>query len=102
MVLESLEKCPWKHNQLIMAKGAFFNYFDQILPNFDPYPLWIDNILHGTYSFFTWPSVDFLLTPYPPNIVYVVIEWPFKVNWLKQKLVDDKVYWQIYIGGPTR
>ena len=25
MVLESLEKCPWKHSQLIMAKGAFFN-----------------------------------------------------------------------------
>ena len=32
------------------------------------------DILHNTYPLFTWPSVDFLLTTYPPLFVHVFIE----------------------------
>ena len=42
-------------------KGAFNNYVDRISPFFDP-PAWTVFI--------------------PPHLVYVVIEWPLRVNYL--------------------
>ena len=68
---------PQSTTTTIENRGAFNNYVDQILPNFDPLPRkWtIVDILHTAYYSSTWPSVDFLLTTYLPLIVYVVIEW---------------------------
>ena len=54
--------------------GSFNNYVDQILLNHNHLPTLertIVDILHNT-----WPSVDFLLTTYPPLLVNVVIECP--------------------------
>ena len=61
--------------------GAFNNYVDQILPNFDHLPPRVDKHEHFTYYVFTLCHVnprciDFLLTTYPPLLVHVVIEWP--------------------------
>ena len=51
----------------LQDKGSFNNYVDQISPNFDPLPPWVDNCGHFTWylTFVTWPSMDFLLTPSP-------------------------------------
>ena len=55
-----------------LLKGSFNNYVDRILPFFDPPPpSCVD-------SFYTL-SVDkngHFLTPSPPHLVHVVIEWP--------------------------
>jgi hypothetical protein len=44
-------KCHVINRQRKKQKGSFNNYVDQILPNFDPFPLeWtIVDILHDTY-----------------------------------------------------
>ena len=56
--------------------GAFNNYVDQILPNFDHLEWTIIDILHTTFLLFIWKSVHFLLATYPPLLVHIVIEWP--------------------------
>ena len=68
----------WSISLATASWGSYNNYVDQILPNFDPLPPRVDNRGHFTWylHFVTWPSVDFLLTPSPPLLVHVVIEWP--------------------------
>ena len=57
--------------------GWAFNYYvDRILPFFDPPPSCVD-------SFYTL-SVDkkrHFLTPSPPHLVHVVIEWPLIISY---------------------
>ena len=69
-------------------KGAFNNYLDQILLNFDPPPLWWGFVSSQTLTFYyylpfvTWPPMEFLLTPssLPPLFVHVVIECPLNMS----------------------
>ena len=58
-------------------KGAFNNYVDQILPNFDPHPLeWTEmDILHTLYPLSRDPC-RFSTDPHPALLVKVVIECP--------------------------
>jgi hypothetical protein len=52
--------------------GAFSYYVDRILPLFDPPPppAWT------VFIPWAWTKTDIFLTPSPPHLVYVVIEWP--------------------------
>ena len=68
---------------IIVSKGTFTNYVDQILPNFDPLPLSSGQTYFTYYlPFVTWHPVDFLLTPSPPLLVHVVIEWPLTTKYI--------------------
>ena len=63
----------------LAARGSFNNYVDQILSKKDPLSpssgqLW--TFFKNIYPLFTWQSMDFLLTTYPPLLVNVVIERP--------------------------
>ena len=73
------------------SEGSFNNYVDHLLT---PLEWTIVNILHTTYPFFTWPSVDFLLTTYLPLLVHIIIEWPMSVltNTLILKATDGKIF----------
>ena len=60
-----------------LAKGAFNNYVEKILALFDPPPC--------ADSFYI-VSVDknrHFLTPSPPHLVHVVIEWPQRLKNVK-------------------
>ena len=57
--------------------GAFNNYVDKSLPNFDSLLPRVEycGLFTSYIPFDTWPSVDFQLTP-PLLLVHVVIECP--------------------------
>ena len=75
-------------------KGAFNNYVDKILPNFDPHTLSsgqkftfyiLSTLCHVTSWTFYWPL--------PPLLVYVVIECPlFAITLLAFFLVHSSFY----------
>ena len=51
-------------------KGTFNNYVDRILPFFDPCDL------RGKFLYPERGQKQTFLTPSPPHLVHVVIEWP--------------------------
>ena len=70
---------------LISTKGSFNNCVDKSLPFFDPPPPCQD----GFYTL----SVDknrHFLTPSPPHLVHVVIEWPLDKS-LTSRQVDKSI-----------
>ena len=79
---------PAKKHWIFVVNRSFNNYVDQILPYFDPIflELTIVDISHDTYvlPFVTWPSMEFLLTPSPSLLVYLVIEWPLSTFMLNR------------------
>ena len=61
-----------------LVSGAFNNYVDLILPDFDHLPPRVEKHEYFTYylHFVTRAPVDFLLATYPPLLVHVLIECP--------------------------
>ena len=59
-------------------------------PMLTTYPPWVDNCGHlFIIHMFMWPSIDFLMTTYPPLVVHVVIKWPLiRVWFLVFKTID--------------
>ena len=68
------------HSGAALAKVSFSNYVDQILAKSDLLTPLSGHFTTTCNKIFTWPSVDFLLTTYPPHLVHVVIEWPKMLN----------------------
>ena len=67
----------------ILTRGAFYNYFDKIWPNFDPPPPRVDKSGHFTYFLHTThdPQWTFKWPPAPFFLVRVVIwKWPLSTT----------------------
>ena len=85
---------------MILYKGSFNNYMDQILPNFDHLPPSSGSryILHTTYFWFMEPNMEFLLATYLPTSFWTRSYWMTTYDsillWCrKTKLAKGNLFW---------
>ena len=85
---------------MILYKGSFNNYVDQILPNFDHLPPSSGSrySLHTTYFWFMGPNMEFLLTIYLPTSFWTLSYWMTTYDsillWCrKTKLAKGNLFW---------
>ena len=69
-------RCLWKFSLADIKKIFFWSDLLSKISSCAAWNIFLINSLNWHLPFITWPRVDFLLTPSPPLLVHVVIEWP--------------------------